>query len=112
MKSSFQRPDSRVFTRPARTSPADRTDDDYGPAYRQGVDAYARYPGRPFEEIECDLEVLSASRSSSKMDDAVSLPRSEFPESCGPARGSGQMPSEASWVVRWPERSSPARSAR
>jgi hypothetical protein len=29
--------------------------DDYGPAYRYGVDAYGRYPGRGFDEIEPDL---------------------------------------------------------
>jgi hypothetical protein len=31
------------------------TYDDYGPAYRHGVDAYSRYPNRPFDEIESDL---------------------------------------------------------
>jgi hypothetical protein len=31
------------------------TYDDYGPAYRHGVDAYARYPDRSFDEIESDL---------------------------------------------------------
>lgn len=29
--------------------------DDYGPAYRYGVDAYARYPGRSFDDVEADL---------------------------------------------------------
>lgn len=31
------------------------TYDDYGPAYRHGVDAHARYPDRHFDEIESDL---------------------------------------------------------
>lgn len=31
------------------------TFDDYGPAYRYGVDNYARYQGRPFDEVESDL---------------------------------------------------------
>jgi hypothetical protein len=29
--------------------------DDYRPAYGYGVDAFTRYPGRPFDEIESDL---------------------------------------------------------
>jgi hypothetical protein len=29
--------------------------DDYGPAYRHGVEAHTRYPDRPFDEIESDL---------------------------------------------------------
>ncbi|MBK1615694.1 hypothetical protein CKO44_19725 [Rubrivivax gelatinosus] len=32
------------------------TYDDYGPAYRYGVDAYSRNPGRPFDELDADLE--------------------------------------------------------
>lgn len=31
------------------------TYDDYGPAYRYGVDAYSRYPDRKFEDVETDL---------------------------------------------------------
>ncbi|MBG6081064.1 hypothetical protein IWX58_002751 [Rubrivivax gelatinosus] len=30
--------------------------DDYGPAYRYGVDAYSRFPDRRFEDIDQDLE--------------------------------------------------------
>lgn len=30
--------------------------DDYGPAYRYGVDAYERYPGRRFDDLDQDLE--------------------------------------------------------
>lgn len=33
----------------------DSTYDDYGPAYRYGVDSYARYPDRSFDEVETDL---------------------------------------------------------
>jgi hypothetical protein len=40
-------------TRPYVSSGA--TYDDYGPAYRHGVDAYTRYPDRHFDEIESDL---------------------------------------------------------
>lgn len=29
--------------------------DDYEPAYRHGLDAHTRYPGRPYDEIEGDL---------------------------------------------------------
>jgi hypothetical protein len=29
--------------------------DDYGPAYRYGVDAYTRYPNRSFDDVESDL---------------------------------------------------------
>ena len=29
--------------------------DDYGPAYGYGVNAYSRYPGRSFDEVESDL---------------------------------------------------------
>ncbi|MEO7762304.1 MAG: hypothetical protein ABIS68_10385 [Casimicrobiaceae bacterium] len=31
------------------------TYDDYGPAYRYGVDSYTRYPGKKFDEVESDL---------------------------------------------------------
>jgi hypothetical protein len=31
------------------------TYDDYGPAYRYGVDSYSRYDGREFDEVEGDL---------------------------------------------------------
>jgi hypothetical protein len=34
----------------------DYTYDDYGPAYRYGVDAYSRYPGKKFDAIEGDLD--------------------------------------------------------
>jgi hypothetical protein len=40
---------SRSYVEPAATY------DEYGPAYRYGVDAYTRYPGRPFDSIEADL---------------------------------------------------------
>jgi hypothetical protein len=33
----------------------DTTYDDYAPAYRYGVDAHSRYPGRAFDEMESDL---------------------------------------------------------
>jgi len=29
--------------------------DDYGPAYRYGIDSYDRYEGRPFDDVESDL---------------------------------------------------------
>jgi len=29
--------------------------DEYGPAYRYGVDSFGRYPGRSFDEVETDL---------------------------------------------------------
>lgn len=45
------------------------TYDDYGPAYRHGVDAYSRYPGRPFDEVEPELSRdWSTSRGSSKLE--------------------------------------------
>lgn len=31
------------------------TFDDYGPAYRYGMDNYPRYPGRSFDDVEADL---------------------------------------------------------
>jgi hypothetical protein len=31
------------------------TYNDYGPAYRYGVDSYSKYPDRKFEEVESDL---------------------------------------------------------
>lgn len=34
---------------------AGSTYDDYSPAYRYGVDAYARHPGRSFDDVESDL---------------------------------------------------------
>jgi hypothetical protein len=35
--------------------PRDATFDDYGPAYRYGVDSYARFDGRPFDEIDSEM---------------------------------------------------------
>ena len=32
-----------------------RSYDDYGPAYKYGVDSYSRYKGRKFDEVESDL---------------------------------------------------------
>ena len=40
-------------TRPYVTSGSNY--DDYGPAYRHGADAYARYPERTFDEVEPEL---------------------------------------------------------
>jgi hypothetical protein len=34
---------------------AGSTYDDYGPAYRYGVDSYVKHGGRPFDEAEADL---------------------------------------------------------
>ena len=31
------------------------TFDDYGPAYRYGIDNYSKYPGKKFEDVEADL---------------------------------------------------------
>ena len=31
------------------------TYDDYGPAYRYGVDSYSRYPNRSFDDVESEL---------------------------------------------------------
>lgn len=43
--------------------------DEYGPAYRYGVDAYARHPGRSFDEVEADLgRDWSTSRGSSSLE--------------------------------------------
>lgn len=43
--------------------------DDYGPAYMYGVDAYTRYPNRPFDEVEPDLSNRWASaRGRSSLD--------------------------------------------
>jgi hypothetical protein len=33
----------------------DYTFDDYGPAYRYGLDNYSRYPGKSFDDVEGDL---------------------------------------------------------
>ena len=29
--------------------------DDYGPAYRYGIDNYSKYPGKKFDDVEADL---------------------------------------------------------
>jgi hypothetical protein len=43
--------------------------DDYGPAYRYGVDAHTRYPDRHFDEIESDLSRdWSTSRGTSSLE--------------------------------------------
>lgn len=52
---------------------ADAAYDDYGPAYRYGVDAYSRYPDRRFDELEPDLSrdwVNARGRSSLEWDKA------------------------------------------
>lgn len=42
--------------------------DDYGPAYGYGVDAYVRYPGRSFSELEAELSFgWDAARSKSTL---------------------------------------------
>ena len=43
--------------------------DDYGPAYRHGVEAHTRYPDRHFDEIESDLgRDWSSSRGNSSLE--------------------------------------------
>lgn len=43
--------------------------DDYGPAYRHGVEAHTRYPDRHFDEIESDLgRDWSSSRGKSSLE--------------------------------------------
>src|SRR5690606_1358981 len=43
--------------------------DDYGPAYRYGVDAYGRYGTRSFDDIEADLDRgWEGARSGSRLD--------------------------------------------
>jgi hypothetical protein len=45
------------------------TYDDYGPAYRHGVDAYSRYPDRSFDDAETELSRdWGTSRGSSKLE--------------------------------------------
>jgi hypothetical protein len=47
---------------------AGSTYDVYGPAYRYGVDTYARYPGRSFDEVEPELSRdWSTARGSSSL---------------------------------------------
>lgn len=44
-------------------------DQDWAPAYRQGVDAYGRYPGRRYEEIEPELAAAwPQARGSSRLE--------------------------------------------
>lgn len=44
------------------------TYDDYGPAYGFGVDAFNRYPGRPFDEVEPEMSHRwSAERGASSL---------------------------------------------
>ena len=50
-----------------------RSYDDYGPAYKYGVDNYSRYKGRSFDEVEGDLSRdwgSARGRSSLEWDDA------------------------------------------
>lgn len=43
--------------------------DDFGPAYRYGVDAYSRYPDRSFDEVETDLgQNWTGKRGTSKLE--------------------------------------------
>ena len=42
---------------------ADATYEDYGPAYRYGVDSYPRHTGRSFEEAESELHERLADRA-------------------------------------------------
>ncbi|WP_284617642.1 hypothetical protein [Aquabacterium humicola] len=47
----------------------DASYDDYGPAYRYGVDAYSRYPGKSFDEVDDDLSrEWSTARGTSSLD--------------------------------------------
>ena len=43
--------------------------DDYGPAYRYGVETYPRYAGRPFDEVEAELSRdWAGARGTSRLD--------------------------------------------
>jgi len=54
-------------TRPYVTSGASY--DEYGPAYRYGVDALTRYPGRKFDEVEPELgRRWDSARETSRLD--------------------------------------------
>jgi hypothetical protein len=54
-------------TRPYVTTGS--TYDDYGPAYRYGVDAYSRYPERSFDDLDADLSRdWSGARGSSRLE--------------------------------------------
>ena len=58
-----------------------RTYDDYGPAYMYGVDNYARYEGRNFDEVEPELGrewQRSKGRSSLAWDDARDATRDSW----------------------------------
>jgi hypothetical protein len=45
------------------------TYDDYHPAYRTGWEGRARYTGRPFDDVEAELEArFNRSRGSSRLD--------------------------------------------
>jgi hypothetical protein len=47
----------------------DATYDDYGPAYRYGVETYPRYAGRPFDEVEAELSRdWAGARGTSRLD--------------------------------------------
>ena len=39
------------------------TYDDYGPAYRYGIDSYQRYEGRPFDEVFVEVEARLRTRA-------------------------------------------------
>jgi hypothetical protein len=58
---------SNYASRPYVTAGA--TYDDYGPAYRHGVDAYSRYPDRSFDDLEPELSRdWGTRREGSKLD--------------------------------------------
>jgi hypothetical protein len=40
----------------ARLYAANKSYDEYGPAYRYGWESYAQHDGKPFDEVESDLE--------------------------------------------------------
>ena len=53
----------------SRSYAAGASYDDYGPAYRYGVDSFTRYPDRRFDDVESDLERgWSSSRGSSSLE--------------------------------------------
>ena len=64
--------EDNYWRRSYRTRPyvdSDASYEDYGPAYRHGVEAHTRYPNRQFDEIEPDLgRDWSTSRGTSSLE--------------------------------------------
>jgi hypothetical protein len=100
----------REYFRGEKARPVDATEETYRPAYRYGLDAGARYPGKPWDEIEPGLRAgwaASCGTCTLTWDQARGAVRHAYDRTCRPRAeqlqtgptGSVNVPTEHEEVV-------------